>query len=240
LREKKKTRKKNEKKSFEKKEKRREKMNYRAGLIGIVLLMTSSCIGVKADITLNGNGSGLIALEYRLSRTAESLGKLDGNERWLPVPVGKADFERTVARVEGLKLRSFSAKTVGADTVNTVKLEFRDPQTLVRFLDASGQRAALTEDAETRRLSLVLVSGAGRIDPDLLSLFRTVSEGYSFSLSFTAPREGTLAVYDAAGNLLEEPSAVTVIAKGKTVSFQSPVGNIFNFSDGLRLEIIWE
>jgi hypothetical protein len=215
-------------------------MNYRVALIAVILIMASSCIGVKADITLTGNGSGLISLEYRLSRTAESLGKLDGNERWLTVPVGKADFERTVARVEGLKLRSFSSKTAGQDTVNTVKLEFADPQSLVRFLDASGQRATLTEEGGVNRLSLVLVSGSGRIDADLLTLFQTISEGYTFSLSFTAPREGTLAVYDAPGNLLEEMSAVTVVAQGKTVSFQSPIGDIFAFSDGVRLELVWE
>ncbi|MDR0561751.1 MAG: hypothetical protein LBG73_03600 [Spirochaetaceae bacterium] len=215
-------------------------MNYRVALIAVILIMASSCLGVKADITLTGNGSGLISLEYRLSRTAESLGKLDGNERWLTVPIGKADFERTVARVEGLKLRSFSSKTAGQDTVNTVKLEFADPQSLVRFLDASGQRATLTEEGGVNRLSLVLVSGSGRIDADLLTLFQTISEGYTFSLSFTAPREGTLVVYDAPGNLLEEMSAVTVVAKGKTVSFQSPIGDIFAFSDGVRLELVWE
>ncbi|GHT76702.1 hypothetical protein FACS1894124_8630 [Spirochaetia bacterium] len=81
-------------------------------LAGVLITgVLGSCIGMSADITIRRNGSGVLALEYRMSRELESLGKLDGNERWLPIPVGKADFERTTDRIPGLALKSFSSKT---------------------------------------------------------------------------------------------------------------------------------
>ena len=41
----------------------------------------NSCLGASADITIRSDGSGRIALEYRVSQMLESLGRLDGNER---------------------------------------------------------------------------------------------------------------------------------------------------------------
>jgi hypothetical protein len=81
----------------------------KAQVFFVVLLLASlcSCIGVKADITINADGSGKLALEYRVSNMVEALGKLDGNERWQTVPLGRADFERTLARLPKLRLSSF-------------------------------------------------------------------------------------------------------------------------------------
>ncbi|MDR2536292.1 MAG: hypothetical protein LBD29_09720 [Treponema sp.] len=216
------------------------KQGYASLIIGLLIVILSSCIGVTADITVSSNGSGTIELEYRLSRLAESLGKLDGNERWPTVPIGKADFERSLARLPGIKLRSFSTKNDGQDLVNTVKLEFSDPAGLVRFLDATGQRAVLSQENGKYRLSLTLFSGSGQIDPDLMALFTAVSQGYSLRLTLTAPREGTLSVYDSTGNPLGNVSAITIVPKGKTVSFKSLISDIFTLSNGAKLELTWE
>ena len=61
------------------------------GMFCIVMLL-SSCIGVNADMVVQANGSGSITLEYHVSQFLESLGKLDGNENWPLIPVGRADF----------------------------------------------------------------------------------------------------------------------------------------------------
>ncbi|MDR2485489.1 MAG: hypothetical protein LBD55_08845 [Treponema sp.] len=209
-------------------------------MVGVLIALVSSCIGVKADITLRPEGSGTIELEYRLSRPAESLGKLDGNERWPTIPLGRADFERTLARVDGLTLRSFSTKTDGKDIIYTVTLGFSDLRGLAGFLDATGRRAALVQEQGKHRLFLTLISGTENIDPDLLSLFTAVTEGYSVSLSFTAPREGTLTLCDAKENPLGDVPGIRIVPKGRKVSFLSPLGDLFALAGGAGIGFTWE
>ena len=209
-------------------------------VILILIMFLSSCIGVKADIVMRQNGSGSIELEYRLSRLAETLGKLDGNEHLPIIPIGKIDFERTVARIEGLRLQSFSTRNDGKDTINTVKLEFTNPEVLVRFLSAVRQSAVLTQDQRKYSLSMSLTSGNSNIDPDLLALFTTVSEGYSVNISLTAPRTATLALFDSRKTPLTNVSGITLVPNGRKVSFLSPLGTLFTYSNGLGVEILWE
>jgi len=122
-------------------------------LCGAALTLMNSCLGVAADITIRADGSGTIVLEYRVSQMLESLGRLDGNENWPAIPVGKVDFERSLARIPGLRLSSFSAKDVphsssggGRDLLTKVALEFKDTAALLAFLDSAGSHASLTQE----------------------------------------------------------------------------------------------
>ncbi|MDR2394201.1 MAG: hypothetical protein LBD93_08620 [Treponema sp.] len=208
-------------------------------LLMAAMLLLSSCIGVRADISLRPDGSGILALEYRLSRMLESLGKLDGNERWLPVPLGKADFERTQERVPGLRLLSFASKEDGQDQYHQVKLEFSDPGVLVRFLDATGQRASLVQEQGRYRLTLTFTEGMDRVDPDLLALLEAVSVGYEFQVKVAFPGEGSLRVYDRTGSSWDTVPGMTLVPQGKQVSFMVPLGEVLTHNRGLNMEIGW-
>ncbi|MDR1326128.1 MAG: hypothetical protein LBK00_08855 [Treponema sp.] len=200
------------------------------GIFSIVMLL-SSCIGVNADMVLQANGSGSITLEYHVSQFLESLGKLDGNENWPLIPVGRADFERSVQRIDGLKLVSFATKKLDPDIVYTVKLEFSSLDVLVRFLDATGSRAVLTQEAGKTRLSLMLSSGQD-IDPDLLSLFTSVSQPYSIALSLSAPNNATLSVSG-------DTDGASIVPSGRKVSFSAPLPAILKQSAGTTVDIQW-
>jgi len=154
-------------------------------LCAAALTLMNSCLGVSAEISIRADGSGTIALEYRVSQMLESLGRLDGNEKWPAIPVGKADFERSLARIPGLRLSSFSSKDVphlsgGRDLLTKVTLEFKNTAALLAFLDSTGSRASLVQ--ETRNAQTVNVLRLVLLDPpdanvntDLLSLLREVS-----------------------------------------------------------------
>jgi hypothetical protein len=212
---------------------------YNAGRYAffILLLFITGCLGLSSEIAIGRDGSGTITLEYRISRMLESLGKLDGNERWLPVPVGRADFERTVARIDGLSMTSFASKTDGEDLINTVKLRFANPGVLVRFLDATGQRAAWTGEQGENRLTLTLGGGAGIEDPELLRLAAALSEGYVLSFGLSLPGDAALTLRDARGGVLEKPPAGTVSAQGGRVVFSSPMAEML--AGGMIMEIRW-
>ncbi|MDR0289373.1 MAG: hypothetical protein LBI06_00370, partial [Treponema sp.] len=127
-------------------------------MTAIAVLALCSCLGVQADISIRADGSGRIALEYRVSQMLESIGRLDGNERWPAVPVGRADFERSIARIPGLRLVSFRTSDVKStgDLVTKAELQFKDIATLVAFLDSTGKRASYSGNQTSNVLRLTL------------------------------------------------------------------------------------
>jgi hypothetical protein len=198
-----------------------------------LLLCLSSCLAVNADIVLNADGSGTLALEYRMSLQLKTLGEQDGSERWYPLPVGKADFERTLQRLLGLKLLSFSSKEEGKDLVVAANLAFSDPKALTAFLDTYGEGAVYTPG----RLLLTLYEGGGKENRELESLVAEISSGYSVKIRLSLPEEGTLAVLDRSGGPASPEAGIE--AKGKTLSFTAPISEIFSARKGLSLDFRW-
>jgi len=205
--------------------------------IGAVVL--NSCLGVSADITIKADGSGKIALTYRVSQALESIGRLDGNEKKPAVPVGRTDFERTAARIPGLKLSKYSSKDIrnpsgASDLVTNVTLDFKDTSALLAFLDSSGSRATLVQEGQGALLRLTLLDPSdGILDPDLLSLLQEVSGNYEFGITLNLPRNATITTIPAS-----IPTA-KVVSSGRKTSFHIGMGELLSLKDGLVLEIRW-
>jgi hypothetical protein len=178
-------------------------------------------------------------LEYRFSRQLESLGRLDGNERWNILPTGEADFKRSLARFEDLDLVSFSAKEEGGDIVNRAEIEFKNPGALVSFLDAGGRQAFAGKEGLKNKLCLTLHGGAENADPELLSLLKRNSGDYEVSVSLNAAGEASLALVNGAGERIEAPGGARLTARGKKVSFAMKTGNLLSFPGDIILEILF-
>lgn len=205
--------------------------------LALAALGLCSCLGVSADISVRENGSGKIVLEYRVSPLLESLGKLDGNERWQTIPVGRPDFERSLERLPGLRLVSFSTRETapGGDTLTRVELEFTTIEDLLAFLDPGGGRAVMIRENGTNRLSLRLMEAPGMAaaDPDLRALLRELSRGYELRLAFSAPAQAALKTAPSA------VPAARIVSPGKTVSLSLPAGELLDYADELGVEITW-
>ncbi|MDR1249757.1 MAG: hypothetical protein LBK63_10680 [Treponema sp.] len=216
-------------------------MKKKGFLLFFAALMFSSCVGVSMEIALRQDGSGTIALEYRLSRELEYLGKLDGNENWPSIPVGKADFERSAARIEGLSLRSFSESAAPADRVYQAKLDFSNLEALLMFLDSSGQRASLVREGGRNRLVLSFNDSVGRFDVDreLLDLAAAIFEGYALDFGIALPRTPELRLSNGSGGFSESPPAGTALVQGNRVSFSAAMADLFSAQSPALLEIIW-
>ena len=202
-------------------------------------LLLCSCIGVSADITLNQNGSGTIALEYRISNTLDSLGKLDGNERWNTIPVGRADFERTLDRLPEMKLLSFFSKEDERNQIISLKMEFQKLETLLAFLDASGMRSSLKGNAGSGQLSLVLSKSGELNNPSFASLLAEISEPYSVNFSMTFSGDSSLRLQNDVGLEHKKTPKAEIISKGKKVSFSLPLYEIISSSEGITAEFSW-
>ena len=145
-------------------------------LLCLALVGFCSCLGVSAEISIRPGGSGRIVLEYQVSQMLESIGRLDSNEAWPAIPVGRGDFERIMARIPGLRLGSHSSSEVrnafgGRDLLTRATLDFDDTAALLAFLDSTGGHASLVQENGKNLLHLVLLEPATHVDnPYLASL----------------------------------------------------------------------
>ncbi|MDR0410731.1 MAG: hypothetical protein LBH75_01995 [Treponema sp.] len=209
-------------------------------LFAVVVLCLNGCVSVNADIAMKSDGSGVLTLEYRILESLYRLGELDGNEMRPPIPVSKMDFERSVNRIDGLRLISFSAKTEAgrapqdenAQVVVAVKLKFSTLDALIRFLSGTGQRVVYSQENGNNKLLMVLW-GEWEIDPDLNSLAVAVLEGYHFSLRFSIPK-GTaqFRLISTDGVKLD----LGVVGAGHVTI---PMSTLIAEKNGVQMEILW-
>jgi hypothetical protein len=214
-------------------------MNIKFLLLCLAFASLNSCLGISADIEIRSSGSGRISLEYRVSQMLESLGRLDGNERWPAIPVGRADLERSLARMPGLKLSRYSTKdernsSGQRDLVTRITLDFKDTSALLAFLDSSAGNASFTQENGKNLLRLTLLEpSAGISNHDLLSIFRDISAGYNINIGLSAPKNAAIK--------MTPPSvpAAKLSSGGKKASFSIGIGELLSLNEGLALEISW-
>ena len=210
-----------------------------AAAVLLVLFLHTSCVGISMDITLNRDGSGTITLEYLVSQLLDSLGRLDGNERWNTIPVGRADLERTMDRLPGMKLLSFSSRDQGMNLATNAKMEFANLRALMAFLDAGGLRSSLQGDAARGRILLTLSEGNGIKTPSLDKLIAEISVSYFVRMSMTFPTEGRLNITDAKGINIPEIPESHIRTRGEQVSFDIPLYEILSSTGGINVEFSW-
>ncbi|MDR3193171.1 MAG: hypothetical protein LBT87_08915 [Treponema sp.] len=198
----------------------------------------SSCFGLKADISVKADGSGRIALEYRVAGELDSLGRLDGNRRWETIPTGRADFERTMSRLPRLKLRSFSRKEEGGDLINRALIDFAGLEDLLPLLDAGGEDAVLDKRGNKTRLLLRLTRGA-KLSAETLALLESVFPGRGLELNFKVPAEGELSLLDREGTPAGEIEGAVLVNRGKELSFSIPLSRLLSLEKGLSVEALW-
>jgi hypothetical protein len=208
-------------------------------LLLISAVVFSSCFGFNAKIRINKNGEARLDLEYRINENLDSLGKLDGNEKWETIPSGKADIERSLSRMPGAELKSFSSKKDKNNVVNKIRLNFNSIEALASFMDAAGQGAAYSAENGSRRLLFTLAGGENKTDPQLQSLLDQVFAPYTGEFSVDFPNTAELRVLDKRGIPLTLSGGVKIREKGRTVSFSIPMAELLAVQEGLVLEFSW-
>jgi hypothetical protein len=227
-------------------------MNKKLHLIILILLsfavfMFNSCIGISADIQIQRDGSGRISLEYKFSRMAEIIGRLDGNDKQHIIPTGRLDFERTVSRIEGMRLVSFSSSEDTKNIINRVILEFNNTEALLKFLDPSGKRAKLSQENNLNKLYILLNEPVSSdINPDLMNLMQQVSEDYKISIRFSAAgaKDTSITFTNGTGEAIISPVQAKVVSENirnnvKKVSMSIDTAEILTLNEGLGVNFIW-
>ncbi|MCL2208625.1 MAG: hypothetical protein FWC19_01020 [Treponema sp.] len=204
----------------------------------LFIFMLTSCIGISMDIVLHKDGSARVSMVYRVSGMAEMIGKLDGNENRPIIPAGREDFERTAARITGMKIVLFSTSVKNRDSITNVVLDFDNPQALLKFLDPKGETASINND----NFKIILNKPtAAEINKDLLDLMRENSEGYNFEFNFTADgKTSSMFITDGTGKQINPPDFANTVLSGKKVSLSMPVVPLYSLRDGFGVSVAWQ
>ena len=201
-----------------------------------IISIFCSCLGLSMDISVRGNGSGRVVMEYSVPAGAESIGRLDGNENWPIIPVGRADWQRTVSRIEGVRLASFSSRTRQQEVITKVTLDFDNPEALISLLDPSGVNSSYKDGELTIILNKEIPS---EINPDLLDLLRQVSSGKKISINFSsAGKSSNLTVTNGEGSPIAAPQSAQIVQEGRRVSFSIDTAEVFDQAEGLGIKIV--
>lgn len=196
-------------------------------VLGLSSFLFFSCLAIDADIEVKADGSGVMNLSYRISRTVESMGKLDGNERWLPLPVGEADFERSLSRIGALELEAFKTTEDERDVRVEAMVSFDTVEALVSFLSANGRSARLTRDGDRTSLSLRLSDNAGPLDSDLVELVKVLFADYDIRIRFQTPTR------------LSSSGVSLVTEDERQVVFQAPASDILTSTEEIMWTLAW-
>jgi len=208
----------------------------------ILLLTLNSCIGVSLSILMNKDGSGKLTMEYRISKILNNLGSLDGNESKPTIPLGKEDWERTINRIPGAKLASYSDVEDKQDSIIKVAVDYKDDHSLLLLLDSFGEKASINRQGQSGKLDIVLLNDAvndSSYDEDLLELMRIFMDGYNLSISLNSPVNSTLVVTDGSGNVIPAQSSAKTVLSGKLVSYSIGIMDLLDIKGGLGLRFNW-
>ncbi len=153
--------------------------------------MLTSCMELDTRITFRTADSGTIALEYRIDSRVLEIGMFDRDATILPLPVGRRDFEHTVAAIEGLDLRSYRLHERDGVTTVTAELSFGTSEALAEFFGRSSPALVESAGGETRfrhRLFDGFPDGVGESGTRFSDSFFSDA---SVSVTVTAPSEIT-------------------------------------------------
>jgi len=218
--------------------KTRRRVMYITILLAIHLTL-NSCIGLSIDIQMNRDGSGKLTMEYRISRLLDNLGMLDGNASMPALPVGRTDWERTVERIPGTKLSSYSSNSQAQDTVVKVVIDFDNEETLLQLLDPSAEQVSINRQGQSGKFDIILLNDDYDFDKSMMDLVRIFSDNYEFSISFSGPGNSTLTITDGNGHTMPVPQNAKTIQSGRRVSYSTGIMDLFDLDSGLGFKFTW-
>jgi len=205
-----------------------------------VVLLFGSCIGISFDIQMNRDGSGRVTIEYRISNMLNALGRLDGNESKPTIPYARQDLERTLARIPGTRLVSYTTRETSTDTIISAVVDFSNPDALASFLNSNSDNVSVTYNGQAGSLGLIVHNEqTDDSTADTMALMSQFFDGYNFSAGFSAPGNSTMTVTDGQGNTIPAPSNAVSIMSGRKVSLSMGIFDLLNITGGLGLKFNW-
>lgn len=197
-------------------------------LVSLCAAALCSCVGVESHLTIGNNGSGTLALDYRVPREMAVYGRADGANLSVPLPVDRADFQRALEGIPGVRLKRYSRRENEDHVAIHALVAFRNLADLARVPALRGAGLAFTASGGTRTLTQVVAgSPQAAPTPESLVLIDALSAGSAFTVVLTTPTPMTMG---AAG---------TLSADRRTLTWTGTLGDLARRTGSVVLTATW-
>jgi hypothetical protein len=188
----------------------------------LLVLSLCSCIGIQSQLSLNRDGSGTLRLDYRISQFMRE-------DRSLPLPLSREDFQRVVEAAPGLKLLSLSQREDENDIYISATLGFDKPDSLNALGDPQQIGLAYSERGGKHALQQLLYRGrqAEQLSADSLKMIDAFFQGYELSYQFSAPAP------------IQSASVGTLSQDRRSLSYKTTIPDLLKQEQKVLLEVTW-
>jgi len=195
-----------------------------------VLLLFSACIGVESSITIREDGTGTVALSYRISHKVAHLGRLDEKDPLVPLPVNNDDFERTVANTDGISLLSSEQNEDEQNVYINADFRFDSVEALSGLFSTSQEEESFTleQDGNETVFRYRLFSGLEQqVDPDTMTMIHTYFNDYTLEFTLNTP------------DPITGSNIGTVSDNSRSISFSTSIPELLENNSELVWEVRW-
>ena len=153
-------------------------------------LLLLSCVGIDSRLTVRDNGSGTLALTYRVSQLIANLGASSSEKGVVPLPLSKSDFERSLESSNGkVRLTRFSRSENEKDITVSAELSFDSLDALSQVDAFRSQDLKFGTDGSQRTFSELIARAPGRpVTEDSLRMIDAFFTGYDLTFTIEAPQ----------------------------------------------------
>jgi hypothetical protein len=193
-----------------------------------MFLALCSCIGIDSKLTIRSDGTGTLELTYRIAQTVADLGRSGADKGPLPLPVSREDFERGLAGIKGVELKSIARTENETDITIRAVFAFDSIDSLAKIPAFSDAPPSVQVSGTRHTFSQLLAKAADQeMNQDSLQMLDAFFEGYAIKLIFEVP----LAI--------QSYSLGTLSADKKTLTFTAPVKDLATARKDVAMSFTW-
>jgi hypothetical protein len=197
-------------------------------LVSLCAAALCSCVGVESHLTIGNDGSGTLALDYRVPREMAVYGRADGADLSVPLPVDRADFQRAIEGISGVRLTRYSRREKEDSVAIHAVIAFQNLADLARVPALRDAGFAFAESGKTRTLQQVVAGSPGeRPTAESLALIDALSAGSAITVVLSTPSPMT-------------PGAVgTLSTDRRTLTWTGSLGDLARRTGSVVLTATW-
>lgn len=197
----------------------------------VISIMLASCIGIEAATKMDAKGSGTLSMEYQISNEFAQIGALETTPS-LPFPLSREDIEKSLQRIEGVHLKSYSQNSRANNIIISFTLLFDSPSHLAYYLDPAGKFVQYSQEDGISHLRLTLGDAIQPLDKQMKDALYEKVKPYNFKFTFEASQ--------AAPEIsMQNADFFKTATSGKKVTLESSMADLLTSVEPPRIDISW-
>jgi hypothetical protein len=194
-------------------------------IIPLAVFFLAGCLDLDTEITVEPDGSGVLQLEYRISKMISNLRKTGTETGPIPLPVDEEDFRNAAQAVPGLTLEGYSREEDEELITITAAMNFESIEALNTFYSMSGnQTVTLLGRGDQVVFTLSVYSGSDEpLDEETAGLIDSFFADYNITFVLNAPSPVTSVTPGEIGGSEDQAvyseSAAALIKEGEAVDW---------------------